>query len=57
MIDRKTYCSDIHHTLSLKFYNGAIKVGQCCLADHVTVTPDVKNLWEHQFLETFPEYA
>jgi MoaA/NifB/PqqE/SkfB family radical SAM enzyme len=50
MIDRKTNCDDIHHTLSLKFYNGAIKVGPCCLAQHVTVTPDVKNLWEHQFL-------
>jgi MoaA/NifB/PqqE/SkfB family radical SAM enzyme len=50
MIDRGTYCDDIHHTLSLKFYNGMIKVGPCCMAEHVSVTPDVKNLWEHQFL-------
>lgn len=50
MIDRATYCNDIHHTLSLKFYNGVIKVGPCCLAEHVTVASDTKNLWQHDFL-------
>ena len=50
MIDRKTYCDDIHHTLSLKFFNGMTEVGPCCLAEHVPVAPNTKNLWEHQFL-------
>lgn len=52
MIDRNSYCYDIHHTLSLKLYNGIIHVGPCCLADHVTLNSDstIKEFWNHDFL-------
>lgn len=52
MIDRSSYCFDIHHTLSLKFYNGTIEVGPCCLATHVPLTTDntVSELWNDPFL-------
>lgn len=52
MIDRSSYCFDIHHTLSLKFYNGIIEVGPCCLADHVQLNSDntIGNFWNDPFL-------
>lgn len=52
MIDRSSYCFDIHHTLSLKFYNGVIETGPCCLADHVTLDSDttVSEFWDNPFL-------
>lgn len=52
MIDRNSYCYDIHHTLSLKFYNGVVQIGPCCLADHVSLSSDktIKEFWNHDYL-------
>lgn len=57
MIDRSSYCFDIHHTLSLKFYNGTTHVGPCCLADHVklTSTHQVNEYWNTNFLVNLRE--
>ena len=50
-IDRASYCFDIHHTLSLKFYNGITKLGPCCLADHIDLEhTTVQEFWNHDYL-------
>lgn len=50
-IDRASYCFDIHHTLSLKFYNGITKIGPCCLADHIDLEHvTVQEFWNHDYL-------
>lgn len=53
MIDRKTFCFDIHHTVSLKFYNNNIKIGPCCQASHadLSVTEYTQDLGRHPFLQ------
>lgn len=57
MIDRSSYCFDIHHTLSLKFYNGSTHVGPCCLADHIRLnsTQQVDEYWNSDFLTKLRE--
>ena len=52
MIDRSSYCFDIHHTLSLKFYNGVIEAGPCCLADHIRLDANstTNDFWNDPFL-------
>ena len=51
-VDRNSYCFDIHHTLSLKFYNGITKIGPCCLADHIDLEhTNVQEFWNHDYLK------
>ena len=54
MIDRKSFCFDIHHTVSIKFYNQQIKLGPCCLADHVDLefNNHIQEIANHDFLVT-----
>lgn len=52
MIDRSSFCFDIHHTISIKFYNRSCKIAPCCLAEHVDLenADNIRDINEHEFL-------
>ena len=51
MIDRKTYCFDIHHTISIKFLNDTCEIGPCCLSEHVKLDYNHSHkINQHEFL-------
>ena len=51
MIDRTSWCFDIHHTISMKLYNGVCEIGPCCLSDHVGLDyTDTHEINQHKFL-------